>query len=178
MDFSGLPAGFPPMATIIGIGGMSRAGKTHLARRIQRYFGIERCAVVSMDAFVFDVDEIPKINGYPNWEIPESIDYSGLIAQVVKLASSFNYVVVEGLLIFHDEGLNTLFDERVLLEIERPLFLERRKKEKRWGPESMEYLDIVWNEYQRLRSVSLNRGAQLYSGKEPSKKAFQFLTGK
>lgn len=164
------------MATIIGIGGMSRAGKTHLARRIQSYFGIERCAVVSMDAFVFDVDEIPKINGYPNWEIPESIDYRGLIAQVVKLASSFDYVVVEGLLIFHDEGLNALFDERVLLEVERPLFLERRVKEKRWGAESEAYLNIVWNEYQRLRNVSLNRGVRLFNGNEGVNEAFEFLT--
>ena len=66
---------------IIGIGGVSRSGKSTLAALIYRLYteGGQTAIVLAQDDFVFPTEQIPKIrNGSEeeiDWEIPESIDF-------------------------------------------------------------------------------------------------------
>ena len=140
------------MAKIIGIGGMSRSGKTLLAQKLGTHWGSDRSIVISLDDYAKPQSLIPTIHGVANWEIPESIDYKKLLKATQEAAQRFEWVIVEGLLVFHNEELNALFDYRLILEIDRSTFIDRRSKEARWGAESPAYLQHVWDEYQVQRN--------------------------
>lgn len=159
------------MSKIIGIGGMSRSGKTLLAEKLHAHWGSDRSTLISLDDYPKPESLIPSIDGYTNWEIPESIDFKKLEQATLEAAKGFEWVIVEGLLVFHDQGLNALFNHRLILEIDRPTFLDRRSQEGRWGYQDHEYLQIVWDEYQRQRnSIDLSE-IQLYFGDQGWQKA-------
>ena len=63
---------------IIGIGGVSRSGKTWLAYKISELFQHKSILVINQDEYVFDVEDIPKVRGETEWECPESIDFNKL----------------------------------------------------------------------------------------------------
>ena len=48
------------MSLIIGIGGISRSGKTWMAYRINELFKHNSVMVINQDNYVFDVEDIPK----------------------------------------------------------------------------------------------------------------------
>lgn len=134
---------------IIGIGGVSRSGKSTLAKQIAAFYSNQgqTVEVFSQDDFVVPVDQIPLIRNRTDWECPESIDFERFIRQLKESSGKVDIVIGEGLLAFWHSGLNQLYDRRIFMEIDRETFLQRRRQEERWGPEPEWFLHHVWDSY-------------------------------
>ena len=68
---------------IIGIGGVSRAGKTTLAEWLRNQFPEKKTHIICQDDFVFPTDRIPRINNRINWEHPDSIDHEAFRKSII-----------------------------------------------------------------------------------------------
>ena len=70
------------MGLVVGIAGVSRAGKSTLAAEIKENSKGLITEILSMDDFVVPEKNFPKINGLPDWESPATVDYSKLIRTI------------------------------------------------------------------------------------------------
>ncbi len=134
---------------IIAIGGVSQAGKTTLANRLKAKFETEGKTVdiFQLDDFVKSKDELPTINDTIDWEHPDGIDYKSFNETLQLASGRYDIIIAEGHLIYCNDDLNKIFDKCIFLEIDRNTFLERRRKETRWGEEPEWYYDHVWTSY-------------------------------
>ncbi|MBL7813651.1 MAG: hypothetical protein JNL70_01510 [Saprospiraceae bacterium] len=147
---------------IIGIGGVSRSGKSTLAALIKDYFTVRKdsygeggqsAVVLSQDDFVFPVEQIPSISKDGeveiDWEIPESIDFQRYKTAILEAERQFDHVITEGLLNFYDETINALFDKFFLVNITKETFLKRKSEDKRWGEVPAWYVQHIWESYEK-----------------------------
>jgi len=134
---------------IIGIGGISRSGKTFLANGLAAKLVASgrKVMVFDQDNFVFPVDQIPLYQGHTDWEIPESIDFDKFRMAVVKASEEYEYVIAEGLMVFYDPVIYKLFDKSIFIKISKEEFLNRKKYDQRWGKEPDWYIDHIWEGY-------------------------------
>lgn len=137
---------------IIGIGGVSRSGKTTLAKRLARHFREQRLTTVILhqDDFVFPEEEIPKIRGKTDWEHPGSIDFERFRQAILKASTTHDIVIAEGLMAFYDEATNALYDKCFFLEVSRETFMERKSQDLRWGKEPDWYMVHIWESFQQF----------------------------
>ena len=135
------------MSKIIGIGGVSRSGKTWLAYKISELFQYKSILVINQDEYVFDVEDIPKVKGETDWECPESVDFDKLLNHIQIASATNDVVIVEGLLAFYDSRIERLMDKKIFIEIPKSLFLERKVKDKRWGKFPDWYVEHIWHSY-------------------------------
>ena len=134
---------------IIGIGGLSRSGKSALAKQLQAYYidlGKTVC-LIHQDEFVRHVNTIPKINHRTDWEHPDSMDFEQQYKTVIENKNRFDIILLEGILVFYNEDLNSLFDCRILCEIDKANFIRRKRKDTRWGIEPDWYIEHIWESY-------------------------------
>ena len=129
---------------------MSRSGKSDLAKKIMSYFSSKKVLLIEQDEFVLDEASIPKIKDRIDWEHPESIDFEKIIETVKKQHEAHDLVIVEGLLAFSNSVLNELYNLRVCMEISKDTFMERRRKEMRWGIEPAWYWEHVWISFMKF----------------------------
>jgi uridine kinase len=130
---------------IIGIGGMSRSGKTTLAKRIASNYTAGRVTILSLDDYAIPEKDIPMVRDMIDWEHPESIDFDRFYLDVYDAGHEFNLVLAEGFLIYLHPPLRDIFDKKICVTITREEFERRRKqqyKEPQW------YLDHIWDSYQ------------------------------
>jgi len=146
---------------IIGIGGVSNSGKSRLARRLAARFGDRSVRIFHQDQYVFPVDQIPVIDGHPDWEIPESIDFQRLRKEVGEAARAFDIIIVEGLMAFYDQGLREYYDRMIQIVIPKERFMSRKAKDKRWGTEPGWYMEHIWNSHLRFGQLPENIGKAL-----------------
>ncbi|MEQ6167569.1 AAA family ATPase [Ekhidna sp. MALMAid0563] len=132
------------MAYIIGIGGVSRSGKSTVAKRLRDKLASMKVFTLDMDNYVLPENDIPKINGHPNWEVPESIDYERILTLLDEKEFIYEVIIVEGILAFANMELNKRYDLTVVMEISKATYMERRKQETRWGKDPNWYLEYVW----------------------------------
>ena len=134
---------------IIGIGGVSRAGKTDLAKGLGRHFRAkgQSVCILHQDEFVFPEEAIPKIRDRTDWEDPASIDFERFYDAIRSGAETYDVVIAEGLLVFYDPRIDLLFDRRLFIEIGRDTFLERKSRDRRWGEEPAWYIEHIWDSY-------------------------------
>ncbi len=128
------------MSRIIGIGGVSRSGKTTLANQLGNLLD---APVLHQDKF--NASPLPKIHDHIDWEIPAAVDYNRLTSALDELGKQNDYVIVEGILIFADTELNQLFDIRLVLTLTEAEFKKRKSMDLRWGKEPDWYIDHIWN---------------------------------
>jgi nicotinamide/nicotinate riboside kinase len=134
---------------IIGIGGVSRSGKSTLANLLVTYFrkNGKKAIIFHQDDFVFPETKIPKIKNKTDWESPQSIDFQ-LYREVLELFQGrFDVVIAEGLFAFYDDAINELYDHKFLVKISKRTFLIRRAMDTRWGYEPTWFIDHVWLSY-------------------------------
>lgn len=141
---------------IIGIGGVSMAGKSTLAFQLKKKLLPKKVIIFCQDDFVRPQNEIPKINGKTDWERPESINFDNYIAHLIVASQNYNIVIAEGLFAFHDLVLNNLYDKRLFLSINENLFFKRKGIDDRWGIEPDWYMQNIWNSYLKYGQPNLN----------------------
>ena len=156
---------------IIGIGGVSRSGKTSLAfliKALAEQRG-ETALVLSQDDFVFEENKIPKIRHRTDWECPESIDFQRYGKEIIHQKTQYQHVINEWLLNFWNADVDVLFDKHLFTTIKKDIFFDRRLQEKRWGFEPKWLLEHVWRSYLKYGKTILDepqKGVLLLSGNE------------
>jgi uridine kinase len=145
---------------IIGIGGVSTAGKTTTANKIRRLLSELRVSIICQDDFVKPVEEIPNIHERVDWEHPDSIDHDKLFKTILAEKESNDIVIAEGLMIFYDKAINELFDKRIFISIDYETFKQRKGIDKRWGHEPDWYIDHIWESY--LKNGLLQQNTDCY----------------
>lgn len=138
---------------IIGIGGVSRAGKSTLADLLVKLFVAQgRSAIIfSQDDYVIDEADLPIIKDRRDWEVPSSIRHADFRKAVLDAKSHYDLVIAEGLLCFHDPALFDLMDRKIFVQISKETFLLRKREDLRWGStiDPDWYMDHVWDSHQQ-----------------------------
>lgn len=129
----------------IGIGGVSRSGKTFLAEKITEF--IPGSVILNQDDYIPDPGDIPRINGHIDWERPEAIDWDRLLTVVKELLDSGKPVIMEGLMAFANEEINNLYDKRIFIELDKEEFIARKQVDDRWGIEPQWYIFHIWDSF-------------------------------
>ena len=134
---------------IIGIGGVSRAGKSTLAEKLKVH--LEKAGksveVFCQDEYVKPKISIPKVQGVPDWERPSTIKWDSLTNDVQK--SEADVKIVEGLFSFYPASLRVKYNAKLFIEIDKEVFLGRKSKDKRWDEEPEWYAEHVWRSYMK-----------------------------
>jgi uridine kinase len=133
---------------IIGIGGMSRSGKTTLAHQIAAGYTKGTVVVLSLDDYAVPKKDIPMVRDMIDWEHPESIDFDRFYLDVFDAGHQYDLVIAEGFLIYLHEPLRNLFDKKICVIITKEGF-ERRRREQYVEPQW--YLDHIWDSYYRYQ---------------------------
>ena len=157
------------MNILIGIGGVSRSGKTFLAQQLEIALTAQNhtTLVIHQDQCVFKESELPLIKGKPDWEHPVSIDWIGLKELISEGLKSYDIVIVEGLLAFNDPELVELMSHKIFLEISKRLFVARKRKDLRWGLEPDWYIEHIWESYLRSGRPTLGKEYFCLNGARP-----------
>jgi len=154
---------------IIGIGGVSRAGKSFLAKKMADFYiksGV-KVKILDQDDFVFPKDEIPRINGHIDWESPESIDFQHLNKLIHNSRKSNDVTIVEGILVFCNTDLINIFDYKVFITLPKDEFIKRKREDLRWGKEPEWYIEYIWEMHQKFGQLpKANPADQILDGKE------------
>lgn len=133
---------------IIGIGGVSRSGKSFLANKMRSQ--LKDSIVLHQDDFVFPEENLPRVHNQIDWEHPSTINFTKLGESIKQVANAHRYVIVEGFLIFYYEALTSLFDYKIFLEIDNHTFVQRKRNDERWGKVSENYQQHIWESYLRF----------------------------
>lgn len=140
-------------AIIIGICGGSGSGKTSFVKKLREDFGSKDLCVISQDDYYKPREEqFEDENGFRNFDLITAIDHEQFEADVKKILSNesvtrkeytfnndlaeekfitiapANVIIVEGLFVFHIEGIRNLMDLRIFIHAKDALKLERRIK--------------------------------------------------
>jgi len=135
------------MGKIIGIGGVSRAGKTSLAHRIREWFNNDEVKILHQDDFIIPKSAMPLVKGQIDWERPESIDFEAFYDEILKAKDKYDYIVAEGLMVYWNPLVYNLFDKKIFIEISKQTFLSRKTIDMRWENEPGWYIEHIWNSH-------------------------------
>ncbi len=139
----------------IAIGGISRAGKTTMARKILNYFPESKKVILHQDDYVNAGYDIPQINERINWEVPESIDFVRLKYDFNWMSEHLDVVILEGIFALYDEDMNRTFDKKLFVDLGYNKFIDRKSMDNRWGYEPDWYIQHIWDSYQKYREQIL-----------------------
>lgn len=135
------------MGKIIGIGGVSRAGKTSLALRISDWLVDEKVKILHQDDYVVPNSEMPLVKGQIDWEKPESLDFTTFRKEIQKAKEKYDYIIAEGLMVYSRAEVFELFDKKIYIEISKETFLSRKTLDSRWENEPEWYIEHIWNSH-------------------------------
>ena len=136
---------------IIGICGGSGSGKTTLLKRLCSYFSESKPSVFSMDNYYLPIQNQTKDkNGVYNFDLPSALDEIILVKDLMKLKAKeqvivkeYNFntiqnknrsitiepsdlIIVEGLFLFHYEGVRNELDYSIFINVDKQIQLDRR----------------------------------------------------
>lgn len=156
---------------VIGIAGGSGSGKTTVAQEILQRVGPDRIAYIQHDSYYKDLTGLPPAQRYQvNFDHPNSLETELLISHVEQLKNGqaiqvpiydfstdsrtgktftvypCRVIIVEGILIFVDAALRTLFDVKIFVDTDPDVRLIRRLQ--RDISERGRTVESVINQYQ------------------------------
>jgi len=136
---------------IIGICGGSGSGKTTLLKRLYTKFGDLKPSVFSMDNYYYPIEKQQiDSNGHYNFDLPSALDEEKLTSdlnhlkngnQIIMKEYHFNappekhvlitlepseLIIVEGLFLFHYQGVRDLLDFSIFIDVDFDVQLDRR----------------------------------------------------
>lgn len=136
---------------IIGICGGSGSGKTTLLRRIAEHYREMNPSVFIMDNYYYPIEtQYQDENGVYNFDLPTALDEKRLTEDLHKLVAGepitvreyhFNappdknvlvtiepseFLIVEGLFLFHYEGVREKLDFSIFIDVDPQIQLDRR----------------------------------------------------
>jgi uridine kinase len=136
---------------LVGIAGGSASGKTTFIKRLTDQFKPSELCVISQDHYYKPASEqLRDARGMINFDLPEGIDFKRLHGDLRKLKKgkevelieyTFNnpskfpqtfrlipapVLIVEGLFIYNDARLSSMFDLKLYIDAEHDIKLERR----------------------------------------------------
>lgn len=132
---------------LLGIGGVSRSGKSSLAAGIAGWFPQFEVMVLAQDDFVFPDNKLPVRRGHIDWERPDTIDFDRLGKEIQAMWKPGRILVLEGLFAFACERLNRQMTAGFFLNIPRREFIRRKRSDLRWGEEPGWYVHHIWRSY-------------------------------
>jgi hypothetical protein len=104
------------IGTLIGIGGVSRSGKSKLAHHLEAHFK-DGVKIFDQDQYV-KTSNLPRIKDRIDWEHPATLDWRMLISEVKASKLNEKLTIVEGIFAFHSDELNSLYDRGIWLHID------------------------------------------------------------
>jgi len=135
----------------IGISGGSGSGKTTIVREIRESYTEEEVCLLSLDDYYVPRDQqLTDQNGIKNFDLPRSINEVELLRDILKLKTgqtvereeyTFNndlaepkllvfkpapIIFVEGIFIYHYNGVRDALDVKVFVEADHDIKLNRR----------------------------------------------------
>lgn len=141
----------PNKPFLIGVSGGSGSGKTYFAKDLVKRLGDERCALVYQDSFYIDQSSRFDFDGGSvNFDHPSSIDFPCLAEKLTALKRGVRaeipvydfathkrlarteaidprpVIIVDGILIFHNQPVRALFDELIFFATPEELRFQRR----------------------------------------------------
>lgn len=134
------------MGILIGIGGISRAGKSELAKYLKN--NLSDVEIIHQDDFVKKEKQIPKIKGRIDWEHPDSIDWNKLKTSILKSLENNSHTILEGIFAFYNSNLETKMSLKIQLSLDKKRFLELKKNDNRWGEEPAWFIEHIWDSNQ------------------------------
>ncbi|MEM9821274.1 MAG: hypothetical protein AAF985_09390 [Bacteroidota bacterium] len=139
----------------IGIAGVSRAGKSHLARRLKATLEQRGASVrlIHQDNYVKAPAQIPKILDQVDWEHPDSIDLPAYLRELQQLDDSTDFLIAEGLLNFYFPACCQCFDKALFVEISSATFFQRKAQDFRWGVQPDWFKQHIWDSYLKYGKV-------------------------
>ena len=134
---------------IIGIGGVSRSGKSFLGKALQEKFSLagKSVEVLDQDDYVLPSQDIPLIRDHVDWEIPESIDWARFKEAISLAQLRCDIVIAEGLMVFWNESINRIIDKRIIITLSQKEFFNRKRVDLRWGKEPEWYIQHIWDSF-------------------------------
>ena len=134
---------------LIGLAGLSGAGKSALADHLEAQGGVKR---FRLDAYYKDTGDCPKLpDGTPHWDLPESLHLDEVLEalqdikegseifiplynrRLCKRVGSVLYepmpvIFVEGMQLYSDKRVRDMFDLRLWIDVPEEVALNRRLK--------------------------------------------------
>lgn len=155
---------------LIGIGGISRAGKSTLSHLLSDQLSElgYSVLVISQDDYTIPTQQLTKIKDKPDWELPSSINWSRLNMHVEYSLNQYDFVILEGLFSYANTALMELFDKKLFVEISKNKFIDRKKDDLRWGvsPEPEWYIEHIWQSYLVYGRPSLSEDYKVLNGSQ------------
>ena len=136
---------------VLGISGCSGSGKSEILKKLSNKINSNLVSIISQDNYYKKRDsQLIDLNGFHNFDLPESINKKKFYDDISKLISGknieyfeYNYnnpklksnkkeiisnpiIIVEGLFVFHYKKINNLFNSRVFIDAELNLMIKRR----------------------------------------------------
>jgi len=132
---------------LIGIGGVSRSGKTRLARQLHACFSNCTAAIINQDDYIHSAFQMPWIKEELDWEDPESLDFHRMYYEIGWLSKSVDVLIVEGLFAFYYPELNEKYDKKILVQLDYQVFRKRKLQDERWGKVPEWYIKHIWDSH-------------------------------
>lgn len=155
---------------LIGIGGVSRSGKSTLASELCNLFRGEgkTCMVISQDDFVKPISEIPKIDSEVDWEHPSGFRHETLLKAIDFLRPQFDILIVDGILAFYDSELKEKYTAKLFVEISKEEFMVRKSMDHRWGYVPLWYYEHIWKSFENYGIPDFSKDSYLkVAGNKP-----------
>ena len=136
---------------VLGVSGCSGSGKSEILKKLSDKINSNLISIISQDNYYKKRDsQLIDLNGFHNFDLPESINKKKFYDDISKLISEknieyfeYNYnnpklksnkkeiisnpiIIVEGLFVFHYKKINNLFNSRVFIDAELNLMIKRR----------------------------------------------------
>lgn len=142
---------------IIGIGGVSRAGKTSLCRILKNELH-KKTDEIHLDNYIKDSSHWDFFVTYPifylsklhksfDMEHPDTIDFDSLYEDIIQSREKNEIVIAEGFLITYDARIKNLIDRYIHIDISKKVFIQRRINDFMKG--NLWYAHHVWNSFMK-----------------------------
>ena len=141
---------------IIGISGCTNGGKTTLSKRLQKEF--KNSAYLSQDDFYHPRDSkhftyLPELDSF-NFDVITVINMDKFYQELKKLIvlEKYDYIFLDGFLLYEDEKIYNILDNRYFLLLDKEECLRRRLSRNYKTVDTPNYFEkCVWVEFLKYK---------------------------